>query len=115
MARSGEVFWWSLFSQGAVVAGLFAPALIFLTGFYLPSILDPTESYRMVRAALDSWPEKIVVVGVVSLSLFHCFHRIRHTSLDLGLRPMSALVAVLSYGAAVAGTVAAFVAVSGVQ
>jgi fumarate reductase subunit D len=107
MARSGEAFWWSLFSAGGVMAALFAPVLIGLTGFLLPSA-DPAESYERLARALASWPARVVLLGVVTLSLFHCAHRIRHTSLDVGLRSLGGPIALICYmGAFVASVVAA--------
>ncbi|MYG81195.1 MAG: hypothetical protein F4187_05235, partial [Gemmatimonadetes bacterium] len=34
---SGEAFWWALFSAGGVMAALFVPAFVIVTGFLLPT------------------------------------------------------------------------------
>ena len=36
MKRSSEAFWWALFSAGGVMAALFVPAFVIVTGFLLP-------------------------------------------------------------------------------
>jgi fumarate reductase subunit D len=46
---------------------------------------------------------------LISLPLFHWAHRFRFTLVDVGLKSIHTLVAVLCYGAAIAGTIAAAV------
>jgi fumarate reductase subunit D len=108
--RSNEAFWWSLFSAGGVMSALFVPVLIVLTGFVLPFVGDSATNYRRVSHALSFWVVRIVLLGVVTLSFFHCAHRIRHVLPTVGLRMSPGLLAVVCYGTAFAGAVATFAA-----
>ena len=106
MTHSKEAFWWSLFSAGGVLAALFLPAFIVVTGFLLPffSAQDGEEVYGKMHDTLSTWWVRCVILVVVFLSLFHCFHRIRHVLMDLGLRRAAAPLSVLCYGSALVGT-----------
>ena len=106
MTHSKEVFWWSLFSAGGVLAALFLPAFIVVTGFLLPffSAQDVGVAYGQIHDTLSMWWVRCVILVVVFLSLFHCFHRIRHILMDLGLRRISTTLSVFCYGSALAGT-----------
>ena len=55
---------------------------------------------------------RLIVLGVAFFTFFHAAHRIRHTLKDLGLRAVPLAVAVISYGAALAGTIWAVVVIS---
>ena len=105
---SSEAFWWALFSAGGVMAALFVPAFVVVTGFLLPSGGDAVvaaERSAQFAAAVGWWPVKLALLGVVSLSLFHCGHRIRHTLMDLGMRGASGLLKLPCYGGALAASV----------
>ena len=107
MKRSGEAFWWALFSAGGVMAALFVPAFVLVTGFLLPAGGDATvaaERTAQFAAAVGWWPVKLALLGILALSFVHCGHRIRHTLMDLGLRRYSGLLKVPCYGGALAAT-----------
>ena len=108
MASTREPFWWSLFAAGGAVAALLAPVQIALTGIIAPRQW-PGQSFPYDRAlALVSHPlTRLYLFVLISLPLFHWAHRFRFTLIDLGLRQGRGLVAVLCYGAAVAGTILA--------
>ncbi len=106
MKRSNEAFWWSLFSAGGVMAALFVPASIVVTGLVLP-VRGGEDSYETVHGLVSWWPVRIVLFGVVFLTMFHCAHRIRHILMDFGLRAASTPLAVICYGGALTGTVIA--------
>ncbi|MXW17635.1 MAG: fumarate reductase subunit D [Gemmatimonadetes bacterium] len=108
MKRSDEAFWWALFSAGGVMAALFVPAFVLVTGFLLPAGGDgavAAERTTQFAAAVGWWPVKLALLGVLALSFVHCGHRIRHTLMDLGLRRYSGLLKVPCYGGALAATV----------
>ncbi len=90
-----------------MVAALVVPALVVATGLVLPWLTDPETraSYDKLHAAMTWWPLRAALFVVVFLSLFHCAHRIRHVLADMGLKRAPRLLAVLCYGAALAGTV----------
>ncbi len=107
MTHSREAFWWSLFSAGGVLAALFLPAIILVTGLFLPffSGQDVDTVYGRLHATLSMWWVRGLIFVVVTLSLFHCFHRIRHILMDLGLRHASTTLSLCCYGSAGVGTV----------
>jgi fumarate reductase subunit D len=113
MSKSNEAFWWSLFMAGAGVAALLVPIHILLNGIALPLGWVSAEafSYERMRALVSHPLTKLYLFVLFSLPFFHCAHRVRHTLYDLGLglRAYQTPIAVLCYGAAMIGTVAAVV------
>jgi fumarate reductase subunit D len=111
MARAtGETIWWSLFAAGGVVAALLIPSLIFVTGIALPFIdigaipqVAPIGFPTLTKLAF-SVVGRLVLFVTISLSLFHCAHRIVHTSKDIGLGAAHAAFALVFYGGAIVGT-----------
>lgn len=119
MAKStGETIWWSLFAAGGVVAALFVPAFIFITGIAVPFVesgaienIRPRGYPALFALTFSVWG-RLVLFLVISLPLFHCAHRIVHTSKDLGIQNAGAhsVIAFLCYGGAFVGTgIAVFV------
>jgi fumarate reductase subunit D len=117
MAKAtGETIWWSLFAAGGVVAAMLIPALILITGILLPftdaqafrdvEILKHVQfpGYPVLRAVTFSLIGRLVLFVAISLTFFHCAHRIVHTSKDLGLHAAHGLIAFLFYGGAIVGT-----------
>lgn len=107
MAKSNEPFWWSLFSAGGVVAALFIPITLLVTGIAVPLGWVEAESLRAL--VVNNLPVKIYLFVVISLPLFHWAHRFRYVAVDLGLKGIGSPLAVVCYGAAVVGTVLAVV------
>ncbi len=108
MRSSKEAFWWSLFSAGGVLAALFMPVFVIVTGLALPfgSRFNNGETdYQHVHQIVSLTAVRCVLFVVLFLSLFHCGHRIRHILMDLGLRHASATLSVCCYGGALVGTV----------
>src|SRR5437868_4529478 len=106
MAKSNEPFWWGLFAAGGAVAGLFLPALIALTSIGVASgWTDPQLLWDQFHKPLV----RVFLFVVISLTLFHWAHRFRFTLVDFGLKAVGPLIALLCYGSAVAGTIAAIV------
>ena len=105
MTRSREAFWWSLFSAGGVLSALFLPAVILGTGLLLPFArnADARGEYEQVHGLVSFWLVRLVLFGVVFLSMFHCAHRIRHIVMDLGFHHGSTALAFVCYGLATAG------------
>ena len=84
------------------------PALVVVTGFALPYwIGDSAEASAQLEETLSSWLVRLPLMAVIGLSFFHCGHRIRHTLTDMGVRTAPALLWVVCYGGAMAGTAAA--------
>jgi len=111
MAKSNEPIWWSLFSAGGVVAAFLVPVLILITGIAWPLGLLPGDALQFAKMqALLSHPlTRVFCFVLISLPLFHWAHRFRFTLVDVGLKSIHTLIAVLCYGAAIVGTIAAAV------
>ena len=109
MAKSNEPIVWSLFAAGGVVAALLVPIHIFLTGIAWPLGLLPADAldYSRWQTLLSNPIIQLYCFVLTSLSLFHWAHRFRFTLSDLGLHGIKTLLAVLCYGSAIVGTVAA--------
>ena len=61
--------------------------------------------YGNVQNLLSHPLARLYCFVLISLPLFHWAHRFRFTLIDLGLKSISTLLAVLCYGAAIIGTV----------
>lgn len=105
MAKSNKAFFWGLFAAGGTVVAFLTPALVlvFLLAAlgHVPSRFD----YDTMHAFAANYLGKLVLFGVITLSLWHCAHRLRCVLHDFGLRIDTLAAWVLYLGAAV-GTVA---------
>jgi fumarate reductase subunit D len=107
-----EPLWWLLFGAGGFIAAFFLPGLII--GVLLLAPLGVIESglrYERALALASSPVGRGFLIVVLSLTLWHCAHHLRHLGLDLGMKP--ALPAYVSYLLAIAGTAATVVLVTG--
>lgn len=104
--KTSEPFWWGLFSAGGVVAAFLVPVHLFLHGLAIPLGWIPVSHARML--ALAGQPIiKLYLFVLIALPLYHWAHRFRFILEDIGLHGLRQPIAVLSYGGAVIGTVAA--------
>ena len=103
--RSNEPVFWALFGAGGVVAALFVPALVFITGLAVPLGIMPPEAlaYERVRGFAGSLIGGGFLWAVISLVLWHAMHRINHSLHDFGIRAGLA-GKVVCYGLALGGT-----------
>jgi len=101
MAKSNEPLWWSLFSAGGVVAALFVPITLILTGFAVPAGKISEENMsELIHSPLT----RVYLLVLISLPLFHWAHRFRYAAMDLGLKGLGAALPLFCYGTAIAGT-----------
>jgi len=108
MKKTLEPFWWALFGAGGAVAALFIPALLFLTGIAIPLGWVDAPRYEDLFALVQHPIMRLLLFVVISLSLFHWGHRFRYTLYDgLQLKHLNELVAIICYGGAIMGTIAA--------
>ena len=107
MARITPLLW-LLFSAGGTVAAFLFPIHLLLTGLAFPlGWLDPPR-YDYVQRLVAHPVTRLYLLVLISLPLFHWAHRFRYTLYDgLQLKHLTALIAVLCYGAALVGTAAA--------
>ncbi len=105
MGRPITPFLWLLFSAGGTVAALLFPVHLFLNGLAFPLGWLPAPGYASLRALVAHPVTRLYLFVLVSLPLFHWAHRFRYTLYDgLQLKHLTALIAVLCYGAALAGS-----------
>ena len=100
--KTSEPLWWGLFSAGGVVAAFLVPIHIILVGFAVPLgwITDSGTLY-------GAWWVKLYLFVLIVLPLYHWAHRFYFALNDMGLKPISKLLAVLCYGGAIVGTIVA--------
>ena len=101
--------WWSLFSVGGVVAAFLVPVHIFLTGIAWPLGIFSADflQYSKMQVMLSHPVVRLYCFVLIALPLFHWAHRFRFTLIDLGLKSIPTLIAILCYGSAIAGTIVA--------
>lgn len=105
MGRPITPFLWLLFSAGGTVAALLFPVHLLLNGLAFPLGWLPAPAYDSLRALVGHPLTRLYLFVLVSLPLFHWAHRFRYTLYDgLQLKHLTALIAVLCYGAALAGS-----------
>ncbi|OGB91744.1 MAG: fumarate reductase [candidate division NC10 bacterium RIFCSPLOWO2_02_FULL_66_22] len=108
MARPLTPFLWVLFSAGGTIAALLFPVHLFLTGLAFPLGWLEAPSYDVLHGLVKYPVARLYLLVLISLPLFHWAHRFRYTLYDgLQLKHLTALIAVLCYGAALAGSVMA--------
>ena len=106
--RQPEPLLWLLFSAGGVLSALFMPILLLLFGIAFPMGWLAAPSHERMLVVVGHPLASLVLFGLCSLSLFHWAHRFRHTLYDgLQIKHLNELIALLTYGAAVVGSVAA--------
>lgn len=117
-AKTNEPFWWFLFSGGGVVTAIVMPALIILTfvaAFHGWSSAEPgSPAYSADHYVLTYWHMKMLIGNplvklalfvCLTLSMFHCAHRIRHTLEEWGLGRWHTLVMGASIFTAILGMI----------
>ena len=106
MAKSNKPIVWGPFAAGGTLTAFLTPVLILLTLLAALGHAPDLLAYDRMHAFVAHWLVKIVIVGVVFLSLWSAAHRLRITCYDLGVRA-DILVAAIVYAIAVAASVAA--------
>ena len=103
--KTGEPFWWVLFSVGGVVAAFLVPVHLFLHSLAVPLGWIPVSPARM-QALVGHPLIKVYLFVLIALPLYHWAHRFRFILEDVGLHGLRTPIAVISYGGALLGTVA---------
>lgn len=101
-SRSHEPIAWSLFGAGGMVVAFLLPALVVITGFFIPlGIADSgASSYARMLSFAQSPLGAVFLLASISLPLFHAAHRIYHGLHDLHVHGPSILMLLLCYGGA---------------
>jgi fumarate reductase subunit D len=106
--RHPEPLLWLLFSAGGVVSAMLMPILLLLVGIVFPLDWMAPPTYEHILAVLANPLTRLALVTLAVLSLFHWAHRFRHTLYDgLQIKHLNEVIAFVSYGVAVIGSVVA--------
>ena len=106
MSVSNKPIIWSLFAAGGTITALLTPVLVLLFALAVPlGLLAPEAlSYTQLQSMLENPFIRLIVFGVLFLSLWHSAHRMRITVHDFGLRSDGVAVFIF-YGLAAVATV----------
>ncbi|MBI5278724.1 MAG: fumarate reductase subunit FrdD [Burkholderiales bacterium] len=105
--RSNSPIFWLLFGAGGMLAALFGPAMVYITGLEAGSglILSPrVMDYSTVQAFAHNWIGKLFLCSLASFFAWHAVHRILCSLHDVGIHKTPA-VKTVCYGVAMAITV----------
>jgi fumarate reductase subunit D len=103
MAKSNKPIFWGLFAAGGTVTAFVTPALVLITLFAAFGAGMDMFTYEAIHAFAAWWLGKLIILGVILLSLWHAAHRLRVTAHDFGIRA-DTVVAYVVYGIAALGT-----------
>lgn len=108
MKRPLEPLLWTLFSAGGMLSALVMPVLVFFFGLMFPLRWMTRPRHEYLLTITDHPITRLALIGICMLSLFHWAHRFRYTLYDgLQIKHLNELVAVLCYGSAIVGSLAA--------
>ena len=113
--RSNAPIFWGLFGAGGMLAALFGPMLVFITGLAVPlGLLLPSGamSYPKMLAFAQNFIGKGFIFAAIALFLWHAAHRIFHSLHEIGIHGGFG-AKLLTYGVAFAATVVSGVVLIG--
>jgi len=108
MAKSHKPVVWFPFAAGGTVIAFFIPVIVLLTFMAALGHVPAGLGYDRMHAFAANGIGKLIIFGVVALSLWSSAHRLRCTCYDFGLRA-DTLAATILYVAAIAGSIASAV------
>ena len=103
MAKSHKPVVWFPFAAGGTVIAFCIPVIVVLTFMAALGHVPAGLSYEKLHAFAGSSLGKLILFGVVALSLWSSAHRLRCTCYDFGLRA-DTLIATILYAAAIVGS-----------
>lgn len=103
MAKSNKPVVWFPFAAGGTVIAFFIPVIVLLTFLAALGHIPAGLSYEKMHAFASNGLGKLVIFGVVALSLWSSAHRLRCTCYDFGLRA-DTLAATVLYVVALAAS-----------
>ena len=103
MAKSNKPVVWFPFAAGGTVIAFFIPVIVVLTFMAALGHIPPGLSYDRMHAFAGNGLGKLIIFGVVALSLWSSAHRLRCTCFDFGIRA-DTLVAAVLYTMAIIGS-----------
>ncbi|MCX7167428.1 MAG: hypothetical protein NTV11_14300 [Rhodocyclales bacterium] len=103
MAKSHKPVVWFPFAAGGTVIAFFIPVIVLLTLMAALGHVPAGLGYEKMHTFAASGLGKLIIFGVVALSLWSSAHRLRCTFYDFGVRA-DTLVATVLYIAAITGS-----------
>ena len=113
--RSNAPIFWGLFGGGGMLAALFGPMLVFITGIAVPlGLILPadTMSYPKMLAFAQNFIGKGFIFAVIALFWWHAVHRLYHSLHEFRIHAGSG-ANLLCYGVAFVATVISAVVLLG--
>ena len=107
--RSNAPIFWLLFGAGGMMAALFGPIMVFVTGIAVPiGLLLPLDamSYSKMLGFAQNFIGKGFIFTAIFLFSWHAAHRIFHSLHEVGIHG-GVLAKALTYGVAAVVTVIA--------
>jgi len=98
---------WSLFAAGGTLTAFLFPALITLFFFVSTGHVPRGLFYDSAHGFAASWLGKIVLFGILFLSVWHAAHRLRVVFHDFGIRADGPIAVILYLLASAASVLAA--------
>lgn len=114
--RTMAPVFWLLFGAGGMLAALFGPALIVITGFMLPrgwGVPAGFADYHHVLAFAQNPFAKLVLLAVIVLFFWHGAERIYLTLKDMRAGPLQ-ILRLSTYGVAALLTLVTAVVLAGI-
>jgi fumarate reductase subunit D len=93
---------WALFAAGGMVAALFYPVHVLVTGVLAPAGVVEAPPHDRIHGVVTHPLFRLYLAVFFVLPLFHAAHRVKAAFMDFGLRPWARPTALLLYGAALA-------------
>ncbi|MDO8789031.1 MAG: fumarate reductase subunit FrdD [Sulfuritalea sp.] len=107
MAKSNKPVVWFPFAAGGTVIAFFIPVIVVLTFMAALGHIPPGLGYEKMHAFAGGGLGKLIIFGVIALSLWSSAHRLRCTCFDFGLRADTLVATVLYIGAIVGSLLSA--------
>ena len=108
MKKTSEPFWWALFGAGGALSALFLPIIAFLLFLAIPLGIFDEQGFEKMYGLISLPVVRFFLFALIMLSLFHWAHRFRFTLYDgLQVKHLNELIAVFTYGFAMAGSAVA--------
>jgi fumarate reductase subunit D len=99
---------WLLFSAGGMASAMLMPALLLMLGFAFPLGWITMPDHARLSAIVLHPITRLVLFGVMMVSLFHWAHRFKYTLYDgLQVKHLNELINTLCYGGAIVGSLIA--------
>jgi len=113
--RSNAPIFWGLFGAGGMLAALFGPMLVIITGLLVPmGLLLPadTMSHPKMLAFAQNFIGKGFIFAIIALFVWHAMHRIYHSLHEIGIHA-GLFAKLVCYGIAMITTLIAAVLLLG--